>query len=175
MNRTLPNWRPRRVGVFVSRNPCTDAGSDAGTGATDHDDTPWTCLVLVERLEKTENEYVFCYRKVARETAFPHPNARCISGPRHYTIEESDLQGVITYLVHDLLEYHMKGTEKSKRTREERGEDLAKRCAKIVTELGKDIFWGWAEFTTQVVQFSAVNLQEFPECANSRFMIQGIG
>jgi len=157
MNRTLPNWRPRRVGVFVSRNPCTDEGHDASnTGAADDDDTPWTCLVLVERLEKTENEYVFCYRKVSRETAFPPPNARCISGLRHYTIEESGLQGVITYLVHDILEHHLKGVERGGKSAEEHGADLAKRCATIVTELGKDIFWGWEEFTTQVVQFSAV-------------------
>jgi len=151
MNRTLPNWRPRRVGVFISQN------QDKGANGASIDETPWTCLVLVEPLEMSQNELAFCYRKVVRSTNnYPPPNARCVDGDHHYTIEESDLQGLITYLVKDLLERHFKGGNKSKEVGKMFEEKVATRCAKLLTELGKDVFWGWEEFTTQVVQFSAV-------------------
>jgi len=182
MNRTLPIWRPRRVGVFVSKNqdpnPVTNSpdGSTRKATGSSIDDNAWTCLVLVEPLEKTQNDFVFCYRKVAISTDFPPPNARTVSGHGHYSIEESDLQGLITYLVDDLLERYLNGMHKGKLVNAIHWHEaeMAERCAKFVTELGKDIFWGWEEFTTQVVQFSAVNLL-IQLSDNSRFTIQKIG
>jgi hypothetical protein len=178
MNRTLPNWRPRRIGVFISKNqdpnqvPNNPNGSTSTAAGSSIDDKAWTCLVLVEPLEKTQkNDLVFCYRKVATSTDFPPPNARTFAGRGHYSIEESDLQGLITYLVDDLLN----GMHKGKRVIATNEAEMSKRCAKFVTELGKDIFWGWEEFTAQVVQFSAVNLFRQSSGNSSRFTIQKIG
>jgi hypothetical protein len=175
MNRTLPDWRPRRVGVFISKNHDPDQVSNNIVGAAAAiDENAWTCLVLVEPLEKTQNDFVFCYRKIERSADYPTPNARTVDGRRHYSVQESDLQGFITYLVDDLLEHHLSGKHKGKSIEETYEEEMAKRCTKFVTELGKDIFWGWEEFTTQVVQFSAVNPFHQPS-GNSRFTIQKIG
>jgi hypothetical protein len=115
MNRTLPDWRPRRVGVFISKNHDPDQVSNNIVGAAAAiDENAWTCLVLVEPLEKTQNDFVFCYRKIERSADYPTPNARTVDGRRHYSVQESDLQGFITYLVDDLLEHHLSGKHKGK-------------------------------------------------------------
>ena len=141
-NRTLPKWRPRRIGVFFSQN------HDPQGENRELNQNAWTCLILVEPIENIDN-FVFCYRKIATQADRdnPRPNARCIPGRRRYTIEEANLQETINYIVQVLLDRHfIKDQESSPQ----------QKCAKFFTELGKDIFWGWEEFATQVVQFSAV-------------------
>lgn len=141
-NRTLPKWRPRRIGIFFSQNHNPrEENSVINKNA-------WTCLILVEPIENSDN-FVFCYRKIATQTGpdNPRPNARCLPGRRRYTIEEANIQETINYIVQVLLDRHFIKDQAS---------SMQQKCGKFFTELGKDIFWGWEEFATQVVQFSAV-------------------
>jgi hypothetical protein len=110
-----------------------------------HKGRSWTCLVLVEPLEVTdEEELLFCYRKIANGPN-NRANALTRSGHQRYTIEEDNLQATIGYVIQLLTKYI---TESQK--------PMYERCANFATQLGKDIFWGWEEFATQVVQISAV-------------------
>ena len=146
--RTLSNWRPRRIGIFFSENveqpaQANSNGTISGTG-----EKPWTCLVLIEPIDSKE-EFLFCYRKMVDTPTGPPPNARCLPGERRYTIEETNLQGTIDYIIGLVLKRHFFEDQTSL---------LPKKCANFITEIGKDVFWGWEEFTTQVVQSSAVLL-----------------
>ena len=103
----------------------------------------WTSLVLVEPIAIEDDEQLlFCYRKIEDKG---EPNANCVSGRRRYTIEEDDLQKIIAY-INELLKTYFK----------ERSAERHFECAKFVTHLAKDIFWGWEEFAAQVVHMSAV-------------------
>ena len=149
---SLAIWRPRRIGVFFTQHSQDDEPN--GTGENGHrknaaeKERPWTCLVLIEPSQVKDDEHLlFCYRKVHHDDSLnKRPNAHTMAGRRCYTIEEDNLQELIRYITKDLLpNYLLKG-------------DMPKhkRCIDIVTHLGKDIFWGWEEFATQVVQFSSV-------------------
>jgi hypothetical protein len=139
----LANWRPRRIGIFFSQND-NPFQSNNNNNQSPAGEKTWTCLVLIEPIENFKN-FVFCYRKktVNENTV----NARCLDGPARYTIEETDLYNTISHILQILWKRHFV-------------EDLTSgphhKCAKFLTELGKDVIWGWEEFTTQVVQFSAV-------------------
>lgn len=156
---SLGVWRPRRIGVFFTQHSEDDVAKETRENGqrqnTPTTERSWTCLVLIESTKIEDNEHLlFCYRKVHNEDSMnkPRPNANTTSGRRRYTIEEDNLQEFIGYITKDLLPKYLinDGTPKQKR------------CADIVTHLGKDIFWGWEEFATQVVRFASVwNQKEF--------------
>jgi hypothetical protein len=142
LNNELPKWRPRRIGIFFSQNDDPFQSNNNGQGVTC--EKAWTCLVLIEPIENYEN-FVFCYRK---KTAIPNAlNARCLDGPARYTIEETDLHDTISHILQIPWKRHFL---------EDQASVSHEKCAKFLTELGQDVFWGWEEFTTQVVQSSAV-------------------
>lgn len=135
-------WKSRRVGVLFSKhrtshgeNQIEPPGSSTPQTMIDGQDT-WTCLVL---LEPTEEDLLFCYRHVDREGSLdrPPPNAHCTTGRCYYSIEEESLQNTIKYITTNLLVKHQD-------------------CAGFVTQLAKDICWGWEEFLTQVMEISSV-------------------
>ena len=84
--RQISKWRPRRIGLFFAQNVQNPQLNSSATR-----DTAWTCLVLIEPIECSEN-FVFCYRKMSAvlqpTDTKPAPNARCLGGLRRYTIEE---------------------------------------------------------------------------------------
>ena len=154
-------WRPRRIGIFFSQHfkkndtqPSTSKGK--GKEVEMEEEEGWTCLVLVEPINLKEDEHLlFCYRKVHNENSpnRPPPNANTTSGFRRYTIEEDNLQMTIGYTIRELLPRYI--------TKAEADATKSNRCATFITQLAKDIFWGWEEFATQVVQISAVSKRSF--------------
>ena len=139
-------WRPRRIGVLFSKHytgvkPSRNQTSEPpttpapGTSAV-RQNTSWTCLVL---LEPTDEDLLFCYRHVDSERSVdkPPPNAHCTTGRCYYSVEEETLQNAIKHITTQILAKQQD-------------------CAEFVTQLGKDICWGWEEFLTQVMEISSV-------------------
>lgn len=139
-------WKSRRVGVLFSKhrtmrdsqggNQFEPPESSTPQTMIERQDTSWTCLVL---LEPTEEDLLFCYRHVDREGSVNRPplNAHCTTGKCYYSVEEESLQNTIKYITTNLLVKHQD-------------------CAEFVTQLAKDICWGWEEFLTQVMEISSV-------------------
>ena len=152
--KALSIWQPRRIGVFFSHNCEPPSSKPAPSHERCSEVSDWTCLVLVEPAEikpkEHHHEFHFCYRKIhngdTQDRSKPRLNANTRAGRGRYTVEEDRFHEIVKYIIHHLLPKYLTNGQGP----------TNQRCASLVTHLGKDIFWGWEEFATQVVQFAAV-------------------